>query len=143
VIERSQGPRCQSRKKARTLSCESSDVVANIDDQVSTIFLSTIPRPPCDMSDYGDDEQQGVVTRVKVTISFQSQMNAIDQSTEHSSPPPPHRRFQTRPTRIPNIGPLLQHLLLPPHRLHRCLSRLLLVLHPSHRLQPPYPSSIR
>jgi hypothetical protein len=31
------------------------------------------------MSDYDDDEQQGVVTRVKVAILSQCQMNAIDQ----------------------------------------------------------------
>lgn len=31
------------------------------------------------MSDYADDEQQGVVTRVKVAISLQIKTNTIDK----------------------------------------------------------------
>jgi hypothetical protein len=66
-----------------------------------------------------------------------------DQLTEHGSSSSPHRRLQARPARIPDIGPLLQHLLLPSDRLYRCLPRLLLVLHPTHWLQPPHPPPIR
>jgi hypothetical protein len=95
------------------------------------------------MSDYDDDEQQGVVTRAKVRILHCSMNNMTDQLTEHGSPSAPHRRLQTRPARIPDIRPLLQHLFLPPHCLHRCLPRLLLVLHSPHRLQSSHPPTIR
>lgn len=46
-------------KESSDLSCESS----------APSFSPSVPQQSCDMSDYADDEPQGVVTRVKVAIS--------------------------------------------------------------------------
>jgi hypothetical protein len=57
-----------TREESSDLSCESGDVVANIGRTLSASSFLLKPRPSCDMSDYDDDEQQGVVTRAKVRI---------------------------------------------------------------------------
>lgn len=126
------------------LSCEASDVVANERTKsASSFFFQHNDHATCQSCPTIKMTSRRALSLVLRSVYPPSIGITQLTPTEHGTPPPPHRHLQTRPTCLPDFGPLLQHLLPPSPRFNRRLPSLLLDLYSPHRLFSPYPSPVR